>query len=132
MSTRLDWDVVRGDTKRLAFAVTFDDLSTDITGASVWCYIRDTRIAAGWGSPMSALTLRNTAAGGDDTEVEITDALAGELEVKLTTDDLIDEGLVGTPLEEILLPYSLEVLRADGARETCAHGFLRVLIGADP
>ena len=132
MSTRLDWDVVRGDTKALAFAVTFDDGSTDITGASVWCYIRDTRVAAAWGTPMSALTLRNVAAGGDATEIAITGALAGELSVYLTTDDLVDEGLVGEPLQQIRLPYSLEVLRADGVRETCAHGYLIAMIGAEP
>lgn len=130
MSTRLDWDVTRGDTDALPFAVTILG-STDITGASVYCYVRDTRVAAAWGSPMSALTLRNVAAGGDATEIAITDALAGELSVYLTTDDLVDEGLVGEPLQTILLPYSLEVLRADGERKTCAHGYLRVLLGAD-
>lgn len=67
----------------------------------------------------------------DATEIAITDALAGELSVYLTTDDLVDEGLVGEPLQTILLPYSLEVLRADGERKTCAHGYLRVLLGAD-
>lgn len=131
MSSRLDWDVTRGDTDALAFAVTILG-STDITGASVYCYVRDTRFAAAWGSPMSDLTLRNVAAGGDATEIAITDALAGELSVYLTYDDFVDEGLVGDPLQIVQLRYSLKVIRADGQRKTCAHGYLNVLITAEP
>lgn len=130
MSTRLDWEITRGDTDALAFAVTILG-STDITGAEVRCYIRDTRVASGLVTPMTALLLRNTAAGGDNTEIEITDALAGELEVKLTYDDLVDEGLTGTPGEFVRLFYSLRIVRTDGERKTCAHGYMVALIGGD-
>lgn len=132
MSSRLDWDITRGDTEALAFAVKFfpdtPAESTDITGASVYCYVQDVRRAAGWGSPMSTLTLRNVAAGGAADEIAITNALAGELSVYLTTDDLVGAGLVGEPLELVRLPYSLRVVRADGEDKTCAHGVLIALI----
>lgn len=129
MSSRLDWDVTRGDTDALAFAVTILG-STDITDAEVRCRIRDTREATALVTPMADVDLANVAAGGAADQILITDALAGELSVYLQDDTL--DGLTGTVGEYVRLAYDLEVLRVDGERKTVANGFLIVLIDAEP
>lgn len=122
----IDWEVVRGDTDELPYAVTILG-STDITGASVRMAIRDTRPADGTlAAPMSTVTLRNLDAGGSDAEILITDGLAGELSVYLGATTF--SGLTGQPHEVVKLLYDLEVLRVDGERRTVATGALYVRI----
>lgn len=133
MSSRLDWEVTRGDTDTLDFAVSYlvgGVWLTDITGAEVRFRIRDTREATGLVTPMPDVNLANLAAGGSDAQILITDPPAGAIEVYLADDTL--DGLTGTSGEYVRLRYELEVLRTNGQRRTHADGFLIVLIDAEP
>jgi len=117
MSTALNWDVVRGDNTTLPLAMTWADGSTDITGAELRMYVRDSLDGV-------VATRANTAAGGDATQIAITDALAGEFEVYCTPS--LFAGLLGRTGTEVALKYDIEATRADGTVETCADGTIRV------
>lgn len=116
MSSRLDWDIVRGDTSELAFAVTWANGSTDITGAQV-------RLTARLNGAR-LVYLANVAAGGLASEIAITDALDGELSVYFVAATTAAVEFLSA--DTVVLDYDLELVRPDGTRETAAHGSLRV------
>lgn len=119
MSSRLDWEITRGDTDTLAFVVSYlvgAVWLTDITGAEVRFTARLR------GSPV--LFKRNITAGGSAAEVEITDASAGKVEVYLVATDLPVD-VIGSSAS-VVLDYDLEVLLVNGQKRTMAIGVLRV------
>lgn len=123
--TRVDWsDVVRGDTDSLPFEVVLDG-SSDLEDVELRMTIRDVRRASGVRGVMSDVTLRNTAAGGGDDEIEIVDVAAGQVNVYLSQDTLAE--LEGDAHEIVPLYYDLEGTRG-ATRKTVARGRLLALV----
>lgn len=94
-------DQTKGDTH--TFEVT---VSVDITGWEIRARLYD--------DTCNAILVKNTAAGGSDDEIEITDAVEGIFLIKITkglTTNFSDKGFL-----------EIEIHNADGIRNTILNG----------
>lgn len=70
-------ELPRGDSRTFDFTCTSSGTPIDLTGATITFTVYDL-------DGETVLELANTAGGGGDDEIEVTDASAGEFSVKVT------------------------------------------------
>lgn len=106
-----------GDSYTHTFTLKRGGVAVDLTGAKIWFTVKDSNRAE---DAAARLQLDST----DASQIEITDAEAGVIEVKL-----VGTGAKSTELLAGRKLYDLQVLLASGELITWAHGTIEFLPG---
>jgi len=97
------------DNRTLSVSAAYEDGSaTDLTGAKMWFTVKQRSSDP---DANALISKKNTAAGGGDSEIRVTDAAAGRAEVYIVPDDTenMDPGIY---------VYDVQVTLADGKTYT--------------